>query len=812
MRFLFKIFVLIFILIIGFAGLGIYWTFYKPLPNYNDTIQLPQLNNPVDIHWDPYGVPYFHAQNEEDLYFAAGYIHAQERIWQMTLSQISMEGRFAEFFGEDLIDLDKFQRTIGFWETAKAIEQEMPDHVMQLLQVYADGVNEFTNQNRKNLPVEFSLLSVEPIEWTPTHTIAMARLMAWDQNIHWWNEITYGVLESRLDANRLRELFPIYSDDYPTLMNNSQSTDLADAAINFLDTDLKRRALTGNNGPGFGSNAWALQGSKTESGSPILAGDPHMGLSMPGFWFEVHYSTPDFRLTGATIPGMPSIIMGQNDQIAWTITNMMGDVLDFYEEQISEENPEHIVTDSLSSPVQTEPFTYRDELIKVRDGDDISYRIRHTRNGPVISDLFPENELIEDLVLSMRWTGNEISLEGYAIYMMNHAQTLDEFEAAVEQFKAPAMNFTYADSADNIAIFSGGNIPIRDHHPLLFKEGWNPEHQWQGMIPFDELPRVINPPEGFVAHANNKLHTENYPYHIGSFWAPPSRIMQINQHLAASDSLTIADMQALQNNNFSEHAREITDEILPVLRSGSQDFSSILTYLENWDFTYDMNSTAASIFDLFFLKLAQNTLIDDIGEQAFTYLSEFDYVPIQIMRRFIFEDSAFFNNAETETTESRNDMIRLSMQQTVDELTELHGEELINWRWENVNTITLKPPLLGEAAQSPDAPGAFKMIVNNLFNKGPYPRSGHAMSVNKSGYQWDNPFEVVLGPTIRRIVDFSSTDRSYSVLATGQSGNPISAHYGDQTDNWLNGNYKYIYQDSTFFQQTSYQTMTLTPN
>ena len=811
MKVLFKFFVLIFILIIGFAGLGIYWTFYKPLPDYGSTLQLSSLNNPVDVHWDPYGVPYIYAQNEQDLYFTAGYIHAQERIWQMTLSQISMEGRFAEFFGEELTDLDKFQRTIGFWQTAKNIEQEMPEHILDLLQIYADGVNEFVDHNRKHLPIEFSLLSVEPIEWTPVHTIAMARLMAWDQNIHWWNEITYGVLEGRLDQNRLRELFPVYSDDYPTTMNDSQSSQIAEAASNFLDTDFKRRKLSGIDGPGFGSNAWAVQGSKTESGSPMLSGDPHMGLSMPGFWFEVHYSTPEYRLTGATIPGVPSVIMGQNDHIAWTITNMMADVLDFYVEQESTDNRDYYVTDSLAVPVQTEPFEYRDEIIKVKDGDDISYRIRHTQNGPVISDLYSDSDLLDERLLSMRWAGNEISLEGLAIYMMNHAQTIEEFEAAVENFKAPAMNFTYADRDDNIAIFSGGNIPIRDHHPLLFKQGWNPEHRWQGMIPFNDLPRLVNPPEAFVAHANNKLHTDAYPYHIGSFWAPPSRIMQINQQLTITDSLTVQSMQNLQLNNFSEHAREITEDILPVLRSGPQDFSTILPYLENWDFTYSLNSTAASIFDLFFLKLAENTLIDDIGETSFRHLSALDYVPIHIMKRFIIEDSAYFNDVETDRTETRSDMIRLSMQQTVDELTERFGDEPINWRWENVNTITLKPALLGEAAQSPEAPGAFRMIVNNLFTKGPYPREGHPMSVNKSGYQWENPFDVVVGPSIRRIIDFSDTGRSYSILPTGQSGNPISAHYGDQTDMWLNGNYKFIYQDSTFFQQTSYQTMTLTP-
>lgn len=811
MRIIGKILLLIFILIAGFAGLGIYWTFYKPLPDYNATLQLPQLQHPVDIHWDPYGVPYIHATNEEDLYFTAGFVHAQERIWQMTLSQISAEGRFAEFFGEELVEIDKFQRTIGIWDTAQKIEEKMSPDILNLFEKYADGVNAFVDKNRRNLPIEFTLLGVEPIKWTPAHTIALSRLMAWDQNIHWWNEITYGVLENRLEPNRLRELFPVYYDRYPTLLDDQQSGDLATAALHLKQVDQRRKNITGHKSPGFGSNAWAVQASKTENGQPILAGDPHMGLSIPGFWFEVHYSTPNFNMSGAAIPGIPFIIMGQNRNIAWTITNMMADVLDFYLEKVSAEDPDYYVTDSLSTPVQTQPFTYRDEIIKVDNGDDIFHRVRHTHNGPVVSDILPGADISEGHLLTMRWTGNKISQEGEAIYKMNQAASLDEFEDAISGFKVPAMNFTYADRDDNIAVLSGGTIPLRNRHPLLFQHGWNPDHNWEEFIPFSELPRLINPPEGFVAHANNKLHTDSYPYHIGSFWAPPSRIMRINRQLSINDSLNVQDMQQLQLSNYSEHAREITEEILPILRSGPQDFSIILPYLENWDHEFDLNSTAASIFDKFFLNLAKGTLADEIGEEEFYHLSEFDYVPVQIIKRLLFEDSPFFNRTGTDQTETRSDIIRESMQKTVEELTDMYGDEPFNWRWENLNTLTLRPPLLGEAAQNPESPAAFKTIVNNLFNKGPYPREGHSMSVNKSMYSWENPFEVVHGPSIRRIIDFSSPGRSYSVLATGQSGNPISANYGNQTDLWLDGGFKYIYQDSSFFQQTSFQTMRLNP-
>lgn len=812
MRSFLQFLLLLIILAAGFIAIGIYWTFYKPLPDYNATISIDGLSNPVDVHWDPYGVPYLYAESEEDLYFAAGYIHAQERLWQMTLQQLTAEGRFAEFLGEEFVDLDKYQRTIGFWETAKQIEKEAPPHIIRLIERYADGVNRYAEDNRKNLPIEFTLLDMEPIEWTPTHTFAVTRLMAWDQNTYWWSELAYAYLEDHLEPLRLQELFPEYSDSYPTTLNDNQSRNIAASILPILSAEQKRRSLLSLEGSQYGSNAWAVNGQNSESGLPLLAGDPHMGLSIPGFWFEMHYNTPGHQISGASIPGAPFIILGQNREVAWTITNMMADVLDFFVEQPAPDRDHHYVSDSLSTPVSTLPFRYRNEVIHVKDGDDILYRVRHTQNGPVISDLFENHELLEDKMVSISWTGNYTSQESLAMYNMNRSATIEQFEAAVEEFKSPAMNFIYADSGDNIGIFSAAHIPVREYNPLLFRNGWDPSYRWTGWIPGSELPKVINPESGFVAHANNKLHTDSYRHHIGSFWAPPSRINRINRFLERRDSLTVVDMQQLQFDAFSDHAREITEEILPILRNDPQNnFSRVLTYLENWDYNYLPNSSAATIFDLFFLNVSRNTLADELGTDAYNALITLNYLPVQIMSQMLMDDSFFYNNIHTDTTETRHDIVRQSMLQTVTQLQEEYGGETINWRWENTNQITLQPPLFAEVADDPEASGILRMIVNNLFSKGPYPVHGHAMSVNKAQYSWEKPFQVNLGPSIRRIIDFSSPGRSLSILPTGQSGNPLSTHYGDQTEMWLDGRYRYIYQDSTFFQQTSYQTMRLLP-
>lgn len=803
-----SIFVLLFLT--GALVIGIYWTFYKPLPGYSATIKIDDLENDVNIHWDPYGTPHIYADHEEDLYFTIGYIHAQERLWQMTLSQLSAEGRFAEFLGKDLIQYDIHQRTLGFWETAKRIESEAPDSLLRILQRYADGVNYYVDQNSDSLPLEFSLLDVKPIEWTVTHSLAMSRLMAWDQNMHWWSELAYAYLAEEYDAAQIRQLIPVYDDRDPTMITEHQLPSTG-SVMPFLESERSFRSLLSKRGSPFGSNAWAVSGAKTESGFPILAGDPHMGLSIPGFWYELYVDTPEFKLGGATIPGSPFIVLGQNREMAWSLTNIMADDTDFFVEQIPEESQDSYITDSTTVPRQTAQFEKRTEIIRVKESDDLIHVVRNSRNGPVISDIHPDSELMNDKVVTIKWTGHNISHELWALYKMNRSGSIDEFRDAVEIFKTPGMNFIYADSDNNIAIFTGASIPVRDHNPLFFRPGWMPEYQWQSYLPFDQLPHVVNPERGFVSHANNKLHPDSYPHYIGTFWEPPSRIIRINQLLESSDSLTIQDMQLIQNDVYSEHSREITEIILPVLRSSddSDEFGVVLSYLENWDYEYHPNSVAASLFDLFFMNLTENILKDDLGESAYRALIRQQHLPVMIIPRLLQSESYFFNIITTPAIETGSDIIVMSMRQTLDQLQEQFGPEPFEWRWENLHTLTLQPPLLGDAAAQPDAPTIFRLIIQNVFSKGPYPANGHGMSVNKSQYSWLRPFETDMGPSIRRIIDFSSPGRSLSVLPTGQSGNPFSANYGDQTSLWLEGRYRFVYQDSTFFQQTSFQTMSL---
>jgi len=812
MRLFFRIAIFIFILLIGIAGIFIYHTLYNQLPNHSATLKVQGLNSTVDVHWDPYGVPYIYAGSEEDLFFTVGYLHAQDRLWQLTLSQLLAEGRFSEYLGPEFLEIDKHQRTIGIWNTAKKIIDELPDSTLSILERYSDGVNAYVRSNKNRLPVEMTLLGLEPPTWTPTHSVAVARLMAWDQNMHWKSGLSLALIGEEIGAGRIRQLLPGYSTDFLSEAALDAKT-LRSVAESFLAQEEKTRSVLQKEGSAVGSNAWAVNSSKTTSRRPILAGDPHMGLSIPGFWYEAHLNAPGFSITGATIPGAPFAVLGQNSQIAWSITNMMADDTDFFLIQPDPVDPGQYVADSLNGEAVFERYRWQQEIITIAGADDYYYRIPHTRHGPIINSVHPDSAETGLRPVAMKWAGHEVSDEISSLYGMNKASNLEEFTEALSHFGSPSMNFIYADNSDNIALIGAGLLPIRSGDPVQFRQGWDSENDWQGFIPFEELPREINPDRGYVANANNPVLTDNSDHYIGRFFAPSSRISRISYLLDENNALNTEAMQQIQNDIYSEHAAELTEYFIPLLRSAQQDgeFNMVLSYLENWDFRYSTNSTAAMLFDLFFLNLSEEILTNEIPVELYKGLIRLEYIPVRMMTHLLTDGSSLFNIVDEENVQFRNRTVRSAMLRTLDMLNQELGAEPFEWRWESLHTLTLRPPLLGDISDHPDSPAALRLIVNNLLSRGPYSAPGHGMTINKAEYSWSNPFSVTLGPSIRRIVDFNSPHRSLSVLPTGQSGHPLSANYGDQSDLWLDGRYRYIYNDSTFFREVNHSTMKLEP-
>jgi len=390
-----KLLIFFVILIVGFAGLAFYWTFYKPLPDYEATISSSAINTESEVHWDAFGVPHIYSSDEEDLYFTLGYVHAQDRLWQMNLTQLAAEGRFAEFFGADLIDLDKYQRTLGFWEVSEQIvEKELTEKELSVLDAYSAGVNHFIETNSNKLPVEFALTGLKPLEWNATRSVAITRLMAWELNMSWWTEVMYGYLKNELTAEQFEQLQLRYPEDAPTTLNNPESIRLNASLMPVLQQEIDKRKLLQMQGTHVGSNAWVVDGSKTQTGYPLLAGDPHLGLDMPGKWYEVHLNLNGKNVSGASLAGVPGVVIGQNDEMAWSLTNIMADDTDFFLEITDPNDRGRYVADSLSdSTAAYLPFNKVRDVIKVKEADDVPLEIRYTKHGPVISDIFPVSDL-----------------------------------------------------------------------------------------------------------------------------------------------------------------------------------------------------------------------------------------------------------------------------------------------------------------------------------------------------------------------------------------------------------------------------------
>lgn len=800
----------LFILVAGIIGIGIYWTFYQPLPDYNATLEQAELRQKVNIHWDTYGVPHIYAENKHDLYYSMGYVHAQDRLWQMTVSQMAAEGRFAEFLGKELLPLDIMQRTIGFWRMAEKIEQTISDSTMNYLEAYAAGVNNYVQQHPQSLPIQFSLADMQPIPWTPTHSIALARLMAWELNLAWKSELVYAHLSEQLPPEKFNELRPD-NRFLPSADLNQSSDSLGTALLPLLHTDQQIRSITGSKGSHVGSNAWAVSSEKSSTGSPLLAGDPHLGLSMPGKWYEVHLNANGRNLSGATIAGAPMLVLGQNDQLAWSVTNIMLDDTDFFQEAVNSENNQQFVLDTLAGEPVYERFTLQREVISIKNEDDTVFTRRLTNHGPVISDIYPEQQFIKDRVITMQWTGHEVSNEIEALFTMNWARSLEEFRQGAEQFKVPGQNFVYADKAGNIAQFSLANIPIRGGNPIGLRDGWDPNQDWQGFVPFEDLPSTVNPDRGWIANANNPPADDDYPYYLSVYWEPNARYERIRQYIGKYEQLSPEIFQQMQQDSYSLFARDVTQQILPILKENASQFKTVISYFENWDFSYNPSETAASIMDKFLLQLSANTFKDEMSLPVYEKFVEFSALPERSILKFLKNGSSFFDDESTSQQEAKSEIVKKSMREAIADLQEKYGQEPFEWRWERLHTLQLRPPLFGEAAQKPDAPTSLKLIVNNLLSTGPYPAKGHGMSINNGEYSWNDPYQMILGPSIRRIIDFSNTDYTLSVLPSGQSENPFSDFYGDQTENWLNGQYKFFYQDSTLFDESKYNTMHLVP-
>jgi penicillin G amidase len=774
-KWLWIILIILLVLILA-AGAVAYWIARGGLPKTSGTI-VTGVNEPVEIYRDQYGVPHIIATSMEDLVFAQGYAQAQDRMWQMDMSRRGVSGRLSEILGADFVETDYFTLTVGFLRAAEKNYDLLSPETKILLEAYADGVNAYIDDNVKRLPPEFTLLGYKPEPWTTMDSLAIGVYMSWYLGGNMQSELFHAALVEEVGVDLAVELFPDYPEYGPIIaptVTDGLTLDEDDVAKLL---DLSRIAeLNGKTKfvPGLGSNNWVIGGELTEGRGAILANDMHLGMGLPSIWHNIHLILKDeMNITGVMFPGIPGVIVGFNEHIAWGVTNTGPDVQDLFLLELNPENPQQYRY--MDQWLEADIFSAE---IRIKGEEEpLVIEVAETRFGPVVSGVVGL-----DIPMSLRWTALDGTREFDAIIGLMRAANWDEFLANLENFMAPTQNFVYADREGNIGYRANGLIPIRrSGEGLLPADGRSDLNEWVGFIPFVELPTVYNPPEGIIVTANHRVVDEDYPYFISYQWAPPYRAMSIWTELEKSETYNLEDMIRGQTSFLNTQAftlqKVLSDALLAadLEQTEAKAVEIFIAWLGN---PYEEpDAVGPTIYNVLYYKMMELTFLDEMGEEMYERFLHNRGNANAFDRMLLSNESGWFNNVATETIEERDDIIVLAFKETVAFLSEEIGPDPESWNWGKLHTITLKHNL-----GSVDA-------LARIYNRGPYPVGGSFHTPANMSYQLTDPYGVTHSAPWRYMVNMDNYE-ALDVLAGGISGHPLSKHYNDQTEMWLAGEYK----------------------
>jgi len=770
----------IIITVLGLAMLGLYWYLYHPLPKYSGHKSIKGLNRPVDIYTDTYGVPHIFAENEEDLFYAAGYYAARDRLFQMSIVNYSVRGELSYAFGDDFISSDIYLRTWRIHDTAKRLVGELDKETVDLMVAFCAGINYRIQEVYNDLPLEFKISGMKPLAWNPSIVTGYARMMAREMSQSWKPEIVFGAIENFFGKEKLAELYPDYDSSHPTIAGNNSLLN-GDYFTSILKEELKLQDVLGYNSSFSGSNNWVVSGERTKTKKPFLANDPHLKFSQPARWYEMRLKGGRFNVSGLCLAGIPLPIIGQNKNIAWGLTNSMVDDMDFFIETINPDNPNEYLYDG-----NWKKMKIIKESIRLKNDRDTTITIRLTHHGPIITDIHALTKN-ENLEISMAWTGNWLTKEIDALLGLSLATNWNEFSNAVKNYGVPGQNIVYADTKGNIGWRPAVYVPIRkEGSSLLPRPGNDPKYDWNGRVPFNKMPYLYNPESGFIATANNKTIGASFPYYISGLWADPSRAQQIVNRLDTMDQATIEDMQSIQLDYTSQFAKEITPVLLSV-KTGDETgiVKEALNILENWDYVEDVESKGALIFHSIMRHLTISLFADElqlIGDNYLKAFTSIKYLHSRNLRKILFEgNSSWIDDITTrDKIETLHDIIKKAIHNGINDIENYVGPNINNWQWGRAHSLTHEHKL-----------GSSKILDWIFgFNIGPYFSGGSDKSPNAGGYSFNDPYKQIAGASMRRIVNFDNLNETYMVIPTGQSGLYNSKHYSDQAHLFHSGKYR----------------------
>lgn len=824
------------LLLAGFAT----YTVRQSFPSESGAIALPNLQAEVEVQRDKWGIPHIYAANSHDLFMAQGYIHAQDRFWQMDFWRHIGSGRLAEMFGASQVETDKYLRTMGWARVAQQEIKLVNPEMKGYLQAYAEGVNAYLAEHQGSaISLEYTVLKLlnpgyKPELWQPLHSLTWGKVMAYDLGRNFQSEIERTILRKTLTLAQVEELFPPYPQDLPVILpasqksNTKEQEDFDEPEMTALGVEnitpalesitkpmIALEKLIGPAGIGIGSNNWVISGDRTSTGKPILANDPHLAVQIPSIWYEVglHCSVKSsecpYNVSGFSFAGMLGVIIGHSDRIAWGVTNVEPDVMDLYIEKINPQNPNQYEVNGKWVDMQLLP-----ETIQVAGSKPIVQTVRHTRHGPILSDVSPNLQQLEaeghtsaalsgqgagsgganivpplptPYAVSLRWTALEPSRLGYAIPLLNRAENWQDFREAARNYDVPAQNLVYADVDGNIGYQMPGKFPIRakgnGRYPV---PGWTDEYEWQGYIDFEQLPKSYNPPQGYIATANNLVQSK-YPYLITTDWVYGYRAKRIVEMISQqTQPISLLDVQSMQGDNRNLNAQTLVP-LLQAISFNTPRLKAAQKLLQDWNLQLSMTSSTAALFEVFWKHLLADTFHDQLPKEYYPDGGDRWYAVVKnIVKQ---PDSLWWDNRKTPKVENRDKILKQAFTEAVDELEKIQSKDPKFWNWGKLHTINFRNATLGKSGVA---------AIEALFNRGAFATAGDGETVNANRWRANHSFEVTDIPSLRMIVDLGNLDNSVAIHTPGQSGHAFHNHYNDMVDPWR----KVEYHPMLWAQQT----------
>ena len=861
--------------VIAIIFLAIVWIVRSSFPQTRGSLQATGLQADVEVLRDRYGVPHIRAASMHDLYFAQGYVTAQERFWQMDFWRHIGAGRLSEYFGKSTLGTDLYLRTVGFRQAAEQDYRGMDPDTKSAFDWYAEGVNAYiSTRSPSAISLEYALLQLQGVKvkiepWVSLDSITWLKAMAQDLGGNMRREVYTLDLIQKMGLARTRDFFGTFRyNELPVIVSDSElprsllrgggapggpggpgGLGSKGSAVGFSPVEMLTsppaelasmpgplwgipevalRPLALGSGLGIGSNDWVISGSRTASGKPILANDPHLAIQMPSIWFEtdLYCSASDaqpgknagapFHVQGFSFAGVPGVIIGHNDRIAWGVTNVNPDVQDLYQEKVNPENPNQYEVNG-----RWVDMTVRAETIKVNKQDDPTViLVRQTRHGPVITDAsgwagykgfgidprggFPAG--LDLRVLSLKWTAFEVNHTFGSVLQIDKARNWNEFRDALRLWDIPSQNFVYADVDGNIGYQTPGLVPIRSRgNGLVPAPGWTDDYEWKGFIPFESMPYAYNPPKGYIVTANNPVTTPNYKYYLSDDFSHGYRARRIAELIeGAREKLTVADVGAIQADTLNLSAREV----IPYLKSLALDGDAARgrDLLLKWDMRMDAGSAGAAVYGYFWQALVEEVFKNRVPAALWNrdmVLEDNSRLMNTIAELLPDPVAPFWDNPNTlDVRENRDGVLTKALQKGMKAGMKKLGNDVNHWKWGKVHTALFRNQTFGDSGIKP---------VEAIFNRGPVPVGGGMQQVTSSDWNPDKPFDTRGISSMRMIVDLSDFGASVEMNATGQSGHVGNGHYSDMIKPWSLIQYHAVYWDDAALRKSGTQRLMLRP-